>query len=668
MRRSILLICCMAWLMVAQAQWKAYLSYHEPTEIEQAGEGVIYVLASGGLYSYNQMDQQVTTYDKTTVLSDCGISHIAWCQAAKKLVIVYNNQNIDLLSPNGNVVNMPAYKNTSMTVEKTVNGIDVYGHNAYLSTAFGIIQVNVADAEFTNTYNLGFSVAYSYVEGNYLHAASPTNGIYRGLMSSNLLDPSLWTRIGNFTARPKTMDPSLLATVNTLTPGGPKHNHFGALNLKNNNLYSVGGGFSITNDLNLPGCVQVWNGSDWIIYEDEIQDKTGHAFIDLAAIDVDPNNPTNVYASGRTGLYLFSDGKFVKEFSVDNSPLQGAATVSATNKNYTVVQGLAFDKNGHLWVANSISATTSLLEYDPSTSSWTSHHNKAFMLENPTRSWDNMKGLTFDSKGNLWFVNNNFNSAALARYSPSNNGIATYKEFVNEDGTNVNVEYTRCVAEDKESNIWLGTDKGPLMLEPDQITEDNPIFTQVKVPRNDGTNYADYLLSGIDVTCIAIDKANRKWFGTSNSGLYLIGSDNITQLQHFTTDNSPILSNYVESLALNEENGELFIGTPNGLCSYTSAIPSHGDGMTKGNVYAYPNPVRPDYKGAITITGLDNGADVKITTSSGALVNEGTATNGQYKWYGLDQDGKHVASGIYMVAVATAEGEKGVVCKIAIIR
>lgn len=668
MRRIIILTFCMAWLMAAQAQWKAYLSYHEPTEIEKAGDGVIYVLASGGLYSYNPTDHQVTTYDKTTVLSDCGISHIAWCQAAKKLVIVYNNQNVDLLSPNGNVVNMPAYKNTSMTVEKTVNGIDVYGRNAYLSTAFGIIQVNVANAEFTNTYNLGFNVAYSYVEGNYLHAASPSNGIYRGLMSSNLLDPSLWTRIADFTARPKTMDTELLATVKTNSPDGPKYNHFGHLAFKYDNLYSVGGGFSITNDSYLPGCVQVWDGSDWIIYEDDIQGKTGHAFIDLAAVDVDPNNQSNVYASGRTGLYLFNNGKFVKEFSIDNSPLQGAATVSATNKDYTVVQGLTFDKNGHLWVANSISATTSLLEYDPSTGSWTSHHDKAFMLENPTRSWDNMKDLTFDSQGNLWFVNNNFNSTALARYSPSNNGVATYKTFVNEDGANVNVGYTRCVAEDKENNIWLGTDKGPLVLEPDQLTEANPTFTQVKVPRNDGTNYADYLLSGVDVTCIAIDKANRKWFGTSNSGLYLIGSDNITQQHHFTTDNSPLLSNYVESLALNEGTGELFIGTTNGLCSYTSTIPNSNDGMTKDNVYAYPNPVRPDYKGAITITGLDNGANVKIMTSNGALVNEGTATNGQYKWYGLDQNGKQVASGIYMVAVATAEGEKAVLCKIAIIR
>ena len=89
--------------------------------------------------------------------------------------------------------------------------------------------------------------------------------------------------------------------------------------------------------------------------------------------------------------------------------------------------------------------------------------------------------------------------------------------------------------------------------------------------------------------------------------------------------------------------------------------------MSKDNVYAYPNPVRPDYTGVITITGLDENADVKITTSNGVLVNSGKAANGQYKWYGLDRNGKRVASGVYMVEVATEEGDKGVVCKIAII-
>jgi len=129
-----------------------------------------------------------------------------------------------------------------------------------------------------------------------------------------------------------------------------------------------------------------------------------------------------------------------------------------------------------------------------------------------------------------------------------------------------------------------------------------------------------------------------------------------------------LLSDVVQAIAINNQTGEVFFGTEDGLCSYTTRSATTSDGMTKDNVYAYPNPVRPGYNGAITITGLDEDADVKIVTSSGALVYEGKASNGEYRWYGLDRDGKRVASGIYMVEVATAEGEKGVVCKIAIVR
>jgi hypothetical protein len=124
--------------------WKAYLSYYEPTEIEQASGNMLYVLASGALYSYNRNDQSLQTYDKTTVLSDCDIAHIAWCQAARRLVVVYTNGNIDLLDQNSNVTNMANYMNKSMTEDKTVYSIDIAGSYAYLSTGFGIMKVNVS--------------------------------------------------------------------------------------------------------------------------------------------------------------------------------------------------------------------------------------------------------------------------------------------------------------------------------------------------------------------------------------------------------------------------------------------------------------------------------------------------------------------------------------------
>ena len=206
------------------------------------------------------------------------------------------------------------------------------------------------------------------------------------------------------------------------------------------------------------------------------------------------------------------------------------------------------------------------------------------------------------------------------------------------------------------------------MLERNEINQNGSVFTQVKVPRNDGTNYADYLLAGIDITAIAIDGGGRNWFGTNGNGIYLISADNMTQLQHFTTENSKLLSNIIQSIAINNTTGEVFIGTDNGLCSYISDATETNTEMTSDNVWAYPNPVEPGYTGLITITGLTLDADVKILSSNGAIVNEGRSNGGTFTWDGNDKKGRKVASGVYMVVTATSTGEKGTVCKIAIIR
>ena len=205
-------------------------------------------------------------------------------------------------------------------------------------------------------------------------------------------------------------------------------------------------------------------------------------------------------------------------------------------------------------------------------------------------------------------------------------------------------------------------------MDKEDIYETDHYLTQIKVPRNDGTDYADYLFSGINITAIAIDGGNRKWFGTNNNGVYLISADNMVQIHHFTTENSPLLSNSIESITINPNTGEVFFGTIKGLCSFISDATEPNDEMTKDNVWAYPNPVEPGYIGPITITGLTLDADVKILSANGALIHQGRSNGGTYTWDGCDQQGRRVASGVYMVATATNSGEKGTVCKIAIVR
>ena len=171
----------------------------------------------------------------------------------------------------------------------------------------------------------------------------------------------------------------------------------------------------------------------------------------------------------------------------------------------------------------------------------------------------------------------------------------------------------------------------------------------------------------MDIKAIAIDSANRKWVGTSGNGIYLISADNIVQEAHFTTDNSPLLSNTILSIAIDETTGMVYIGTDKGLCSYQSEAGPTNEEMTTDNVWAYPNPVTPDYSGVITVTGLSLNTDVKILSAAGTLVKQGRSTGGSFVWDGNDADGKRVASGVYMVVTATESGEKGTVCKISII-
>ena len=265
-------------------------------------------------------------------------------------------------------------------------------------------------------------------------------------------------------------------------------------------------------------------------------------------------------------------------------------------------------------------------------------------------------------------LTDHWDNKSLAYFNPKTNQLKLYSTFYNQDGVALGDGRVHCVAEDKQQNMWIGTGNGPIMLTPSQIRSGSENFNQIKVPRNDGTNFADYLLSGVDITCIVVDGANRKWFGTNGNGVYLISADNLQELKHFTAENSPLLSNTIESMAINNNTGEVFFGTTEGLCSYVTDATDAPSTSSDSDVLVYPNPVLPDYTGLITIKGLAFDSHVKIVTTNGALVAEGRSNGGSFTWDGNDQNGQRVAGGMYIVLSATAEGESSVVTKIAIIR
>lgn len=645
--------------IAAIGDWKAYMAYSEVQEIEQAGN-LIFVQASNNLYVYNQNDQSIQTFSKMDYLSDCGIQHIAYNKAAKRLLIFYNNANMDLMNiSNYDVQNLSDYYSASTTGEKTVNDIYMYGKYAYMSNGFGIIKVNVADGEISDTYNLGFKVNWCEIKDSHIYAYSQTNGQYRALLTSNLLDKNNWSKVGGYVAKKQEDKSALKQIISTLQPGGPKYNNFYGMRFVNNLLYTCGGLWGHLIDAGRPGTIQVLDKDNWTIYDDSIAAKTGIKYVDVNSVDVDPLDPNHVFAGAKSGLYEFQNGKFIKHYNSENSLI---TSFNNTSKNYQLITSVKFDTDGNLWMLNSQSPSNqSLIEYTKD-GKWVSHHKpKLYNL-------GSLECLMQDSRGLLWFVNNYHDLPSIYCYQASTDQLNIYSSFVNEDGTTLTPNYVRYVTEDKNHDMWIGTNIGPLLLYKKDITSDTPIFTQVKVPRNDGTNYADYLLSGVDISCIAIDGSNRKWFGTNGNGIYVISNDCLTQIYHFTTNNSNLLSNNIEAIAINEQTGEVFAGTDKGLCSYMSDASSPNNEMTKDNVWAYPNPVKPDYTGLITITGLSFDADIKIVTTNGILVNQGRSNGGTYTWNGKDLKGQKVASGIYMVETATSDGSKGTVCKIAIVK
>ena len=624
---------CFGSVAAQTGLWRTYMAYHDIQQIEDTGSD-LFVLASNGLYQYNLSDQSITTYDKVKQLSDNTISHIAWNKKAGRLIAVYSNANIDLIDLKGNVTNIASLYNKSMTADKTVDSITVDDRYAYLYARFGIVKVDMQRAEISDSY-------------------TPQHPLYPTSLPP--VDHSAYNRYYEL--------------VKTLSPGGPHYNYMNALRFRNGRLYTCNGILRGNFDIGQNGTVQLWDGNEWTVGEDDIDSRTGHQYKDLAAVDSDPRDPNHLFACGRTGLYEFQDGAFVREYNYENSPLKATDLLDEPSKDYTLIEGLTFDDKGSLWVLNSGSNTVSLFELTAD-GQWVSHHQKGF-LNSSGRSYDCMVNPMFDSQGHFWCCNARFIEACLIYYDPTTETTYAYKSFVNQDGTSLGTCYNVAdVAEDKQGNIWVATELGPLMIEKSYIgrSPSEMVFTQVKVPRNDGSDYADYLLAGVKTTCIAIDNDGRKWFGTNGDGVYLISSDNMTEVAHYTAENSPLLSNIIGSIAIDPSTGEVFFGTDGGLCSYMSGVTHEISQMNSDDVYAYPNPVTPDYTGVITVTGLTDNADVKILTSSGKLVAEGRSSGRFFTWDGCDRNGKPVASGVYMVATATNDGKKGTVCKIAIIR
>jgi hypothetical protein len=220
------------------------------------------------------------------------------------------------------------------------------------------------------------------------------------------------------------------------------------------------------------------------------------------------------------------------------------------------------------------------------------------------------------------------------------------------------------IAADLDGEIWVGTDNGvSVFYSPESVFSGSGNFdSQQILVEQDG--YVQYLLENESVTAIAVDGANRKWMGTANAGVFLMSDDGTEQIHHFTVDNSPLFSNAITSLGVDQLSGEVFIGTSKGIISFRGDATWGNPEFVPEEVYAYPNPVEPNYSGPIAIKGLVRDADVKITDAAGHVVFATIANGGQAIWDGNKMTGGRAQSGVYLVFASNEDGKETFVTKI----
>lgn len=236
---------------------------------------------------------------------------------------------------------------------------------------------------------------------------------------------------------------------------------------------------------------------------------------------------------------------------------------------------------------------------------------------------------------------------------PSDDIVIAHNTVVDQDNNVINPLYYTAVQEDKNGWIWVTYTEGVFVIQDAAgAASESMRVRRPVVPRNDGTNFGDYLLDGANISGMAVDPTDRKWFSTFDAGVYLVSADGTKVLEHFDKDNSPLVSNTVYSVTCDPNSNRVFFGTDLGLISYDSdASPASPD---YSDVYVYPNPVRPEYNGWITIAGLMDNSLIKIADMSGNVVFQGRSSGGSFIWDGCNSAGQRVRTGVYLVLASTS--------------
>ena len=379
-------------------------------------------------------------------------------------------------------------------------------------------------------------------------------------------------------------------------------------------------------------------------------------YTDYICTATNPKDPSVTYVgTWGKGILKFKDDELVEVYNEENSSLHHWVS----DPSLINISGLAFDSKGNLWVANT--GAPNLLSAMEPNGTWHS-----FNLGGSLSAID-IGTLLIDHNDYKWITRRNGEVIVFNDNGTLDN--PTDDQTVNLNSATGNGKLlgsVSCLTVDNKGRVWAGTDKGPCLFDDTKkiFSGDNFDATQIRVPRNDGTDQYDYLFAESNVLSMAaMEGADQIWFGLE-SGVYLMSFDGKPkQLHYFNTDNSPLLDNAVTTMAI-DKSGEVFFGTGSGVISYRGEYATPEPEIS--DVIAYPNPVRPGYNGFVGIKGLVSNSLVRITTVDGTFVTQLISEGGQAVWDCTTINGEKVGPGVYLIFVSTKQGTDKFATKILI--
>ena len=444
-------------------------------------------------------------------------------------------------------------------------------------------------------------------------------------------------------------------------PLGPAVSEMWRMRWAGGRMFAVAGGrWAVPFDIK--GRVMIFDGFHWKeITQEEfsaaVPYPAAHDFVDIA---IDPNDNSHFWVgTSGSGILECRDDKPIFDFDwADGKDI------------YNQVENAVFDHNGSLWIANP-KANYYIKRID--------YQNGSYSVVPILNT--NPSGIYATAEFLIDYKDSRYKYLVMARGNTkvvvlddnntpetSDDNSRIFSDFIDQDGKVFVAENFLCAEQDRQTGaLWIGTNAGPIVLpNPKRVFDSDYRCQRIKISRNDGTSYADYLLESEVINSIAIDGNNRKWIGTESSGVYLLNEDGTEEIYHFTQDNSPLLSNFIRNISINHHTGEVFFATNKGLISFQGEATEASDSYA--GAHAFPNPVRPDYSGDITIKGLVENSIVKILDTRGGLVYETKVLGGSAVWSGRLSSGKRVASGVYNAVCITADKSQSTVIKILIVK